>query len=343
MLEWKWTDKSKWSEEHWMVDEPINDREDKDYLQLVASKSTGSEWIAWFENNDTAESICQVPTKMKIRENTVLVFSSKNISTLQFKWIGEVEREISNHSNHSVIGGFRLKWHVGEVHDMSTNGRDTNWKLKSDQLHSSTDSRIMRAMLNLVREAKKHVVSETGIWNSVLKQRWNINTLNQTKGCLSDVGVVKRIIKAAQEINLTIGFDIWIPEDDLALGAQLLSAIWYCPHNMVESAKLSVFFESLLTNHSLEKVVTATMNSIQPRAGDTIQDFTAINMWYEELDRRYNFSIGPIVAALLTSEQLNQLKGLYPPFLYDVSDEIHGKDRSHTISHITGKTKFGAF
>ena len=85
------------------------------------------------------------------------------------------------------------------------------------------------------------------------------------------------------------------------------------------------------------------MNSIQPRAGDTIQDFTAINMWYEELDRRYNFTIGPIVAALLTSEQLKQLKGLNPPFLYNVSDKIHGKARNHTISHITGKTKFRAF
>ena len=114
---------------------------------------------------------------------------------------------------------------------------------------------------------------------------------------------------------MTITFDSWIPDDDLALGAQLLSAIKYYPHNMVDAAKMSVFFEFLLTNHNLETVVAATMNSIQPRVGDTIKDFTAINMWFEELDKRYNFSIGPIVATLSTTEQLKQLKTLDPPYL----------------------------
>ena len=130
---------------------------------------------------------------------------------------------------------------------MSTNGRDNSWKVKSDQTHSR-DSRKMRTVLVLVREARKHKVSERDIWNSVLKQRWNINTLGQKKGYLSGDEVYQKIIKAAQDLNLTISFDSWIPEDDLALGAQLLSAIKYYPHNMVDAAKMSVFFEFLLTN-----------------------------------------------------------------------------------------------
>ena len=195
----------------------------------------------------------------------------------------------------------------------------------------------MRTVLNLVREAKKHKVSEKDIWNSVLKQRWNINTLSRNNVYLSGDKVYQKIIEAAQNLNLTIGFDSWIPEDDLALGAQLLSAIKYYPHNMVDAAKMSVFFEFLLTNHNLETVVAATMNSIQPRVGDTIKDFTAINMWFEELDKRYNFSIGPIVAALSTSEQLKQLKKLDPPFLEDFNATSKSyRKRIFYSSHITG-------
>ena len=209
---------------------------------------------------------------------------------------------------------------------MSTNGRDNSWKVKSDQTHSR-DSRKMRTVLVLVREARKHKVSERDIWNSVLKQRWNINTLGKKKGYLSGDEVYQKIIKAAQDINLTITFDSWIPEDDLALGAQLLSAIKYYPHNMVDAAKMSVFFEFLLTNHNLETVVAATMNSIQPRGGDIIRELTVINTWYEELDGRYNFSMGPVVSALSTSEQLKQLKRLDPPFLEDFDGTSKSYDR----------------
>ena len=57
-------------------------------------------------------------------------------------------------------------------------------------------------------------------------------------------------------------------------------------------------FESLLTNENLNTVVAATMHTIQPRAGDNIKDFTAINMWYQRLEERYNFSLGPNILPL---------------------------------------------
>ena len=59
------------------------------------------------------------------------------------------------------------------------------------------------------------------------------------------------------------------------------------------------------------------MHNIRPRAGDNIKDFTAINMWYQRLDVRYNVSLGPNVLGLLTSENLTQLTALDPPYLYD--------------------------
>ena len=104
-------------------------------------------------------------------------------------------------------------------------------------------------------------------------------------------------------------------EADLGLGAKIYLVIRECSHRFVEAPKLSVFFEALLINHSLETVVAATMNSIQPRAGDTIKNFTAVNMWYDHLDQMYNFSIFPIIAALSTNSQLGQLRNLEPPYM----------------------------
>ena len=70
-------------------------------------------------------------------------------------------------------------------------------------------------------------------------------------------------------------------DDDIAFGIQLYSVVHYCPDHLVEAAKLFHFFENLIYNHSLDTVVVATMNTIQPKASDSIKDFAAVNMWYE--------------------------------------------------------------
>ena len=65
------------------------------------------------------------------------------------------------------------------------------------------------------------------------------------------------------------------------------------------------------------------MRNIQPMAGDNIKDFTAINMWYERLDERYNFSLDSAILPLLTTENLEQLETLESPFLKDIKTRIH--------------------
>ena len=40
-----------------------------------------------------------------------------------------------------------------------------------------------------------------------------------------------------------------------------------------------------------------------------------INMWYQRLDERYNFSLGPNILPLMTTKDLSELEGLDPPFL----------------------------
>ena len=97
------------------------------------------------------------------------------------------------------------------------------------------------------------------------------------------------INKIGQDLKLNYGSNLWIPEEDIRLGAELYS-VFSCPARLLETVKLSKLFESLITNETLNTVVAATMHNIQPRAFTNIKDFTAINMWYQRLDQRYNFS-----------------------------------------------------
>ena len=74
------------------------------------------------------------------------------------------------------------------------------------------------------------------------------------------------------------------------------------------------------------------MHNIQPRAGDNIKDFTAINMWYQRLDERYNFSLGPNILPLMTTDSLTKLEALDPPFLKNYND-AHSNNMSALIGH----------
>ena len=84
-----------------------------------------------------------------------------------------------------------------------------------------------------------------------------------------------------------------------------------------EAAKLSHLFRYLLSHYGLNTVVASTLHNIKSMAGNNINDFTAINMWYERLDKRYNFSLGAVILPLLKTDNLAQLAELDPPYLKD--------------------------
>ena len=64
------------------------------------------------------------------------------------------------------------------------------------------------------------------------------------------------------------------------------------------------------------------MHNIQPRVKDKIKDLTAMNMWYQLLDSRYNFSLGEAILPLFNTEELEQLAVLEPPFMDEYSENI---------------------
>ena len=186
--------------------------------------------------------------------------------------------------------------------------REKNWNLLS--------------IVNLLQASRKMNLKEDMLLNVLLKWRWSNDIISESP-CLNEQQIAKVIVQTGQELNLRFGFYTWISsEEELALGTKLFSVLHYCPQHLVESAKLSVFFESLLKNQSLETVSAATMHNLQPWAKDNIKDFTAMNMWYKHLSERYNFSLGPAIIGMSTTKQLSGLAELDPPYLKEYQNAI---------------------
>ena len=78
------------------------------------------------------------------------------------------------------------------------------------------------------------------------------------------------------------------------------------------------------------------MENIQPNAGDNIKDFTAINMWYERLDERYNFSLGSAILPLMTTDNLKEMETLYAPFMKEIKAMINDTQYGN-MSSLYGK------
>ena len=222
-----------------------------------------------------------------------------------------------------------MKWRMNGSSALKPERKNTSqpvWNKKFSQVSTKGNLNVLTVM-NLVLQSKVNKVAMEEVWGALLKHRWGEEILRGSP-CLSDSQEYNVIMMVFRELNLVHGIKSWVPEEDLAFGMKLYSAIHGCPSNLVEPAKLSALFESLLTNHSLNTVVAATMHNIQPRAGDNIKDFTAINMWYERLDERYNFSFGHVIPPLVTSDNLERFKTLDPPYLTGYKagmSTFHGK------------------
>ena len=210
------------------------------------------------------------------------------------------------------------------------------WKQVYDRVEKS--SRNVLTLMKMVRESKRNNVDENDVWKSLLTHRWSNEIMKRpVSPCLNEDLEYDVIHKVTQELNLNLDANSWVPEEYLAFGKELY-AIIKCQFPLVEAAKLSQLFNHLVTSKSLNTLVASTMRNIQPLGGKNIKDFSAINMWYERLDTRYNFSLGPVILPLLKTDTLTQLAKLDPPYMkgLKVSTDEHQLDN---ISTAIGKLK----
>ena len=68
-----------------------------------------------------------------------------------------------------------------------------------------------------------------------------------------------------------------------------------------------------------------------------------MNMWFERLSKRYNFSLGPAIIGMSTKEQLSNLAKLDPPYLRDYQKSINlclKKGQCNNLTHLYGNNPF---
>ena len=279
---WTWTDGSKWSEEHWRSNRG-NGGSGQNCLRADVS--------GW--NDDPCRShyrsICSVPTITTLSSSTQLVFTSENISiipAIQVRWVAQPMREDedeyqdaqnntqSNLTPTKQIPGFKIRWKLrGQTKEISNISHSNYEWMKKNHLSSKQNNVNMMTIISLVRESKRKRIHENKVWKTLLKHRWYDDFLKANSSCLNGNKKIDVIYKTAQDLKINYDSNQWIAEDDLKLGTELYSVL-SCPTELVEAAKLSKLFESLITNENLNTVVAATMHNIQPRAGDNIKDFT---------------------------------------------------------------------
>ena len=330
--EYIWSDGRKWT---WGPQRTLK-RVSEDCLRY-----RNGEWFNGFCDSRNY-FICSLPFKITMKSKTQLVFTSENISlaTMQFSWITkptihyETDEELPvkhavdkstnlkntswSETNSKVIGGFKIRWKVKGASVAQYEPKEKvggHWEPKYEQFEHPPKKINFGLMtfVNLVQQSKVKRVSEQRVWTSLLKHRWT-GELIRSSPCLTDLQEYTVVGKAAKELGLVLSSSSRVSDEDLAFAMELYSIVHFCPSVSVEAAKLSVFFNFLATNRNLNTVVAATMHNIRPRSNNLI-DFTAINMWYERLDMRYNFSLGPAILGSLTSDSLRKLAQLDPPYL----------------------------
>ena len=197
--------------------------------------------------------------------------------------------------------------------------------------------------MNIARQSRIKQIEQEAVWNSLLNK---INQF-QTEGiCLNKSQIAQVILELVFDYKLEYDWNIQIDEKDIEFGKHIYSALLFCPDHFKEARKLWVFFKALLPSikpkkTDLNTLVAATFHSLLPKSGNNIKDFTPLNMWYEALDQKYNFSLGTTIFGLVTTDGLAQLTKHDLPFLKMFKTTLKNcvnTRECHEMAQLKGKT-----
>ena len=184
-------------------------------------------------------------------------------------------------------------------------------------------------VVNLVHRSLEQEVGIEYLWHVVLKHRWTADTLNRTKDlryCL-DTAFTKRVLESVErelKIDETKGKKEFEPDKYLQEALEIFSLIFYCPpQHLVEAIKLGIFYENLIENESPRTLVMATMNNISPNNSNKFENKDLLYKIFTELDKEYNFQLGPALIAISSECQLDEMAKLELPFLSNYKDLIN--------------------
>ena len=210
-------------------------------------------------------------------------------------------------------------------------------------------------LARLVHQSLEQGRDLTHLWKVILKHRWTADILNTTKEsafCLDPLDEESVLVKIEAELdvvapNATKDFD---PDKYIPQVLEAFSLLHFCPpQHLVEAVKLGLFYKNLLekensTEHEkLQAVVMATMNNIRP--DNRFENIDLLHEIFNEINKGYNFQLGPALIALSSASQLKQVAALDLPFANQtvkdlISECVDGQDCSHLddLVQSSGKT-----
>ena len=215
-------------------------------------------------------------------------------------------------------------WPSWADHDCS----DEGGYVKGSVCRLATTKSNFGKIAKLVHQSREQQVEMSEIWRVVLDQRWTAATLNNTKGsdhCYNTVeeDVVIEKIRTELKIEDTNTTNNVDPDKYLQETLETFSLLYFCPpQRLVEAVKLGIFYKNLIENESPRTLVMATMNNISPNNSNKFDNKNLLHELFTELDKEYNFQLGPALIALSPSSQLDQLAELDLPYLKDYKDLI---------------------
>ena len=152
------------------------------------------------------------------------------------------------------------------------NGRDNRsdgmWKLKKSE-YMNWPIWLLVGFINIAEGLDRNNMTEAEAWKTLMKCKKKLLTWKNGAQCMDNSKIPDVLFELGQEMKLTVDFNTWLPDDDsVILGFQMYEALLYCPGFQEEAKRLSLFFESLLTDQSLGTVLSATFNNLEPRRGN---------------------------------------------------------------------------
>ena len=165
------------------------------------------------------------------------------------------------------------------------------------------------------------VVSASNKQETNLEVLWNALAKSPRSACLDTAGEANAIEHLKKDLNVEEA-DL-VSDEDLPLALEVFSFLHFClPPKMMEATKLGIFFGRLLEKEHMRTFVLATLNTILHKDNEGLFSMDLLHEIFDELDKSYNFMLGPSILALASSTQLKQLAKRNFPFLKEYKHQI---------------------
>ena len=127
----------------------------------------------------------------------------------------------------------------------------------------------------------------------------------------------------------------FVSDEDLPLALEVFSFLHFClPPNLIEATKMGIFFGRLLEKENMRTFVLSILNTILYENSKGLSCMDSVHKIFDELDKSYNFLLGPSILAQASITQLKQLAKRNFPFL---------KEFKYQIQHCLDESKCNTF